>query len=189
MSRAVGKRPLRTMLQTSAWRTILVVNVVCTGVLLGLLQWGVFFMLQSYLASTAMVYLLGTSVWLIGSVIGLAVAGEGGELWWAAGMVVAYYVFRYVALAYPYNLACLPLLLVMIAIMGGYAGRFFRYRSKLFGAPKWLFFIENCGFVIGMVCTIVALFHIGASVLITAPLIGSALVLATAVSLRFHSTP
>lgn len=159
-------------------------NVVLTGVLLGQLQWGVFFMLQSYLASTAIVYLLGTSCWLIGSLIGLVVPGSRGELFWAAGMVAAYCVFAYVAAGHPYQLGWLPVLLVLISAMGCYAGRFFRYRAGVFRAPKWLFFIENCGFVLGIVLTIAALFHAGSSALMTAPLIVSALVLATALGVK-----
>jgi len=176
----------RATLRGAAWRAAVLLNALLTGVLLGQLQWGVFFMLQSYLASTAVVYLLGTVCWLIGSLIGLVVRGERGELFWAAGMVAAYYVFARVAANHPYQLGWLPVLLPLIALMGCYAGRFFRYRARFFSAPKWLFFTENCGFVLGIVLTIVALFVAGSSALLTAPLAVSTLVLGTALLLRFH---
>ena len=176
----------RTGLRDAAWQAALLLNVALTGVLLGELQWGVFFLLQSYLASTAIVVLLGTICWLIGSLIGLVVRGERGELYWAAGMIGAYYAFTYVATGHPYQLGWLPLLLALIALMGCYAGRFFRYRSRFFSAPKWLFFTENCGFVLGIVLTFAVLFSAGSSALLTAPLVVSVFVLGTAVSLRFH---
>jgi|SRR5262245_20566981 len=172
--------------RTAAWRAALLLNVALTGVLLGQLQWGVFFLLQSFLASTAVVYLLGTLCWLIGSLIGLVVRGERGELFWAAGMIGAYYAFAVLAAGHPYQLGWLSVLLPLIALMGCYAGRFFRYRARHFAAPKWLFFTENCGFVLGIVLTIGLLFSFGSSALLSAPLVVSVLVLGTAVPLRFH---
>jgi hypothetical protein len=165
-------------------RTVLLLNVALTGVLLGQLQWGVFFMLQSYLASTAVVYLLGTVCWLAGSLIGLIVPGQRGELVWAAGMVAAYCVFAWLAEGHPYQLGWLPVLLLLVGVMGGYAGRFFRYRAGLFRAPKWLFFVENCGFVLGILLTVALLYHAGSSALLAAPLAVAAAVLATAWGLR-----
>src|SRR5262245_18681840 len=172
--------------RTAAWRAALVLNVALTGVLLGQLQWGVFFLLQSSLASTAVVYLLGTICWLLGSLIGLVVRGERGELWWAAAMIGAYYGFAALAIGHPYQLGWLAVLLPLIALMGCYAGRFFRYRARFFAAPKWLFFTENCGFVLGIVLTFAALFSMGSSALLTAPLVVSVLVLGTAAALRLH---
>jgi hypothetical protein len=176
----------RANLRGAAWQAALALNVVSTGVLLGQLQWGVFFMLQSYLASTAVVYLLGTICWLLGSLLGLVARGGRGELFWAAGMVASYYAFARLAAGHPYQLGWLTVLLPLIAFMGCYAGRFFRYRAGFFAAPKWLFFTENCGFVLGIVLTIVALFTMGSSALLTAPLVVSVVVLGTALSLRFH---
>ena len=71
---------------------------------------------------------------------------------------------------------------LLIGLRGCYAGRFFRYRARFFAAPKWLFFTENCGFVL----TIAALFSLGSSALLTAPLVVPALVLGTAAALRLH---
>lgn len=165
--------------------TLASINIAATGVLLGLLQWSAFFLLQSYLASTAVVYLLATTVWLCGSVAGLLIPGSGREPLWLGGAAAAYYAMRALASAHPYDFRYLPLLLLCVAAMGAYAGRFFRYRGKAPGGAKWLFFIENTGFVTGMALTVIALFWFGDSFLGVAPAIAAVFCLATSRVRRF----
>jgi hypothetical protein len=155
-----------------------VANAVATGLFLGTLQWSVFFLLQSYLASTAVVYLLATSVWLAGSLAGMVAPGAREPLW-LVGAVGAFYVFRFLATAHPYALGWLPPLLLLVAAMGAYAGRFFRCRAGLFPSAKWLFFLENTGFVAGMMTTAVALYWAGETWFTVAPLCAFGLVAAT----------
>ena len=157
---------------------LLVVNVLATGVMLGILQWSVFFLLQSFLASTAIVYLLATAVWLLGSLLGMVLPGRQEALW-LAGCVGCFYGFRAVAEAHTYALAWLPLLLLLVAGMGAYAGRFFRCRAAAFPATKWLFFLENTGFVAGLLLTAVCLYWMGASFFAAAPIAAAGVTLAT----------
>lgn len=168
------------MTTTGSGRLAVFANVFLTGVLLGALQWSVFFLLQSYLASTAVVYLLGTCAWLLGSVLGLAVPGDQKEPWWLAFSGLSYFLFRFLAAAHPYQLGWLPLLLAAIAGIGCYAGRFFHCRRGAFKSTKWLFFNENCGFLVGMGFTVAALYLWGPQVLFKAP---AALFAVVAVSL------
>lgn len=163
-------------------------NIALTGAFFGVLQWGAFFLLQSYLASTAIIYLLATSVWLLGSLAGLALPGRRGEAAWLATATAAYYALQWVAKANPYDLRFLPLLLLFVAAMGAYAGRFFRFRRAALGTAKWLFFIENTGFVLGMVFTVVALFWTGESLLQLAPAVGAGLCLLTALPFAGQAT-
>ena len=156
------------------------VNIALTGAFFGVLQWGAFFLLQSYLASTAMIYLLATTVWLVGSLVGLVAPGQRGEALWLLAATGAYYALDGVARANPYDLRFLPLLLLFVAVMGAYAGRFFRFRRGALGHAKWLFFVENTGFVGGMIFTVVALFWTGAALLQWTPAVGAALCLLTA---------
>ena len=164
-------------------------NAVATGALLGQRQWGVFFMLQSYLASTALVYLLGTAVWLAGSLVGLCVPGAGFEAALLGAMLVAYSLFRWLAVRHAYDLSWLPVLLLLVACMGSYAGRFFRYRADAFSRAKWLFFLENCGFLSGMVLTVLGLFLAGAPTLVIGPWLMSIPVLATLALIRRLEPP
>jgi hypothetical protein len=159
-------------------RLVLGANAVATGVLLGTMQWSVFFLLQSYLASTAIVYLLATCVWLLGSLAAMALPG-GRERLWLAGAVAAFYLFRGLAVSHPYALGWLPVLLLLVAGMGAYAGRFFRERAGVFARTKWLFFWENTGFIAGMATTAVALYWTGEAWFTVAPIAAAALVVAT----------
>lgn len=157
-----------------------VCNVALTGVFFGLLQWSAFFLLQSFLASTALVWLLASSVWLLGSLVGLALPDRRGpEPWWLIASVVAYYALLWLAVLFPYEFGQLPWLLAAVAVMGLYAGRFFRFRRTALGSAKWLFFVENTGFVAGLVLTVVGLFWFGERVLILAPAAAGALCMVT----------
>jgi hypothetical protein len=159
-----------------------------TGLFLGTLQWSVFFLLQSYLASTAMVYLLATCVWLTGSLAGMVIPGRREPLW-LGGAVASFYLFRFIAEGHPYALGWLPLLLVLVLGMGAYAGRFFRCRAGVFPSAKWLFFLENTGFVGGMACTAVALYWTGDTWFAIAPLLAAAAVVATGRPFLFPRAP
>lgn len=157
-----------------------VANVALTGLFFGLLQWSAFFLLQSFFASTALVWLLASSVWLLGSLAGLALPGQRvAEPWWLFGAVLGYYALLWSALRFPYDLGKLPWLLAAIAVMGLYAGRFFRFRRAALGSAKWLFFVENTGFVAGLVLTVAGLFWFGEGPLILAPAGAGALCLLT----------
>ncbi|MBI3887271.1 MAG: hypothetical protein HY302_16320 [Opitutae bacterium] len=162
-------------------------NVAATGVYFGVLQWGAFFQLQSYLASTAVVYLLATTVWLAGSFAGLLLPMRAGEGWWIAAAASGYYGLRAVAVAHPYDFGLLPVLLAFVALMGGYAGRFFRARQEAAGGAKWLFLVENTGFVAGLVATVAGLYWLGEGFLAVAPGALAAVCLATAGAGRFRN--
>ena len=73
-----------------------------------------------------------------------------------------------------------------LAVMGAYAGRFFRCRQQ--ANPKWLFFVENTGFVAGIIVTAVALFWWGDVFLLVAPgALGAACWLSAAAGNRRNS--
>ncbi|MCC6233341.1 MAG: hypothetical protein IT580_11900 [Verrucomicrobiales bacterium] len=138
-------------------------NLVATGAYFGVLQWCAFFRLQSSLAATAMVYLLATAAWMLGSLVGLTLPGRSREGGWLAASVVSYAILDGVAQGHPYDLAWLPVCLSAVVVMGGYAGRFFRFRAGSVGESRSLFFLENTGFVLGMGFTVLGL-HLGGDV-------------------------
>jgi hypothetical protein len=144
-------------------------NAVVTGALLGVLQWGVLVWLSTYLSSTALVYLLSTAVWLVGSVAGLLAPGRRLEWAWLAAAMGAHAACRALAVAHPYDLSALPALLACVAVMGSYAGRFFRFRAPAFRKVKWLLFLENTGFVLGLLGAVLALFVLGERALVLLP--------------------
>lgn len=154
-------------------------NVLFTGILFGFLQWSTFFLLQSYLASTALVWLLASSVWLLGSLAGLVTPGRIREPWWLTAAILSYYALFWLAHRHPYELGLLPLLLVFVAGMGLYAGRFFRCRRNAPGGARWLFLIENTGFVLGLLLTVALLYWTGLPSLLLAPAFSAAFCLLT----------
>ncbi len=145
------------------------VNLVLTGIFLGVLQWSAFFQLQSNLAATALVWMLATVAWLLGSFLGLVIPGPNREVWWLASTTLGYYLLRWLAAAHVYDLRWLVPLLGCVAIMGGYAGRFFRCRQAAPGGAQNLFFLENTGFVVGMVLTVLALYWLSESAFAAIP--------------------
>lgn len=134
------------------------INLVLTGVFLGVLQWSAFFQLQSNLAATALVWMLATAGWLLGSLVGLVAPGPHRETWWLAAAIAAFYLLRWLAGSHVYDLRWLPALLGCVVIMGGYAGRFFRCRQGTPGGARRIFSLENTGFVAGMALTVSALY-------------------------------
>jgi hypothetical protein len=154
-------------------------NFLFTGILFGFLQWSTFFLLQSYLASTALVWLLASSVWLLGSLAGLVIPGRNHEPWWLAAAIASYYALVWLAQRHPYELGFLPPLLVCVAGMGLYAGRFFRCRRNTPTGARVLFLVENTGFVVGLLLTFVLLYWAGQASLMLAPAVSAALCLLT----------
>ncbi len=178
-AKAQGHGPRRRLSRGWYWT-----HVAVTGAYFGALQWSAFFLLQSYLASTATVYLLATLAWLGGSLAGLAAPGRAREGWWLAVSVSAYLFLFQWARAHPYELQWLPVLLVAVAGMGGYAGRFFRFRATGGEGSQRLFFTENTGFVAGMFLTVAILYRIGDRGLLLIPLAGAALCAVTRLGFR-----
>ncbi len=153
------------------------INTVVTGIYFGTLQWSAFFLLQSYLASTAIVYLLATAAWMAGSLAGLALPGKGRELAWLIASIACFGLLHLLATSHPYAMNWLPALLLCIAGMGGYAGRFFRFRAMAGSVENSdrLFLWENTGFISGMGLTLVLLTGLGDSTLLVAPAAGAVL--------------
>lgn len=166
---------------------LIVINIAVTGAYFGLLQWATFFVLQSSFAATAMVYLLATVVWLIGSVLGLTLSGPRNEVWWWGFATLGYYALLGVGRIRPFDLSVLPLLMLFVAGMGAYAGRFFRYRRGLLPRTKHLFLVENTGFIVGMLATVSALFWAGESFLLFAPAVVATVCVGTALPLKSES--
>ena len=166
-------------MKTKTQTLVAVINVAATGVLFGLLQWGAFFQLQSFLASTALVWLAATITWLAGSLIGLLLKTSWHEAYWILATISAYLSLIWLARWHPYDFAWMPVLLGCVLVMGAYAGRFFLLRERVFGRVKWLFFIENTGFVVGSIAALVLLYQVGLAALALAPGLTAAVCLLT----------
>lgn len=155
------------------------------GLLLGLLQSGLFFQLTFTLSSGFGTYLLITLCWLAGSVIGVYfVQGLSVSL---RGLLVIM-LFAYVACAWlvnnhPYDSRALPLYGALIVTAGLYPGVFFARAARAYTA-KTLFFWENNGFIIGLVSCSILFMLLGRLSLWVAPAVFAAILW-----IAFHNTP
>lgn len=152
---------------------------VLVGVLLGLLQTGLFFQLSFTLSSSFGTYLMITVCWLAGSAVGVTMARQGvapqGRASLLLGGVAAYFACAVLLAAFPFNSALTPLYATLTAATGLYPGVFFVRMGRVYTA-RALFFRENNGFILGVTGGTLAFMLIGRSILWAAPLATAALI-------------
>lgn len=152
---------------------------VLVGVLLGLLQTGLFFQLSFTLSSSFGTYLMITVCWLAGSAVGVTLARQGmmpqrHPILLLAGLA-AYFACAALLAAFPFNSALTPLYATLTAVTGLYPGVFFVRMGRVYTA-RALFFRENNGFILGVVGGTLAFMLLGRSVLWAAPLATAVLI-------------
>ncbi|MEO8608425.1 MAG: hypothetical protein ABI690_11105 [Chloroflexota bacterium] len=141
------------------------------GLLLGLLQTGLFFQLTFTLSSTFGTFLLVTLCWLVGSAVGVLYLNR---------MTTRTQVFLGVALLayaacggllalFPFGTALWPLYAGLILITGFYPGVFFARMEQHFPA-RILFARENNGFILGLVLGTILFMLAGRIILWVLPL-------------------
>lgn len=122
------------------------------GVLLGLLQTGLYFQLSFMLSSSVRTFLLVTVCWLVGSVIGIGLAKRVHVP--LSGFVLlalaAYFACVLLLAAAPFQTQFWPVYACLIGLTGLYPGVFF-VRMGTFYRARDLFFRENNGFIAGLV--------------------------------------
>ena len=122
------------------------------GLLLGLLQTGLFLQLSFTLSSSIGTYLLVTLSWLVGSAAGAVLLPRTGMgLRLALALTAAAYTgTALVLLAAPFQTTLWPLYALLTGCMGLYPGLFFARMAPLYPA-RALLFMENNGFILGLV--------------------------------------
>ncbi len=136
------------------------------GVLLGLLQSGLFFLLTFTLSSGFTTYLLITLCWLMGGVVGALYVNRMNLSHRALllMMLLAYALCNWLVSANPFNTQIWPIYGFLISLAGIYPGVFFARSSKLYPVRS-LFFWENNGFIVGLVATTLSFMVFGRSIL------------------------
>ncbi len=155
-------------------------HLLLVGMLLGVLQTGLFFQLSFTLSSTFGTFLLITLCWLAGSalgVMGVARATIATEVWLLLALV-AYAISLLLAQAAPFNTALWPLYGALIVLGGLYPGVFFARYSRHSRAGTMLLW-ENNGFIIGLVGLTLLFMLLGRGVLWLSPALLALLVLFT----------
>jgi hypothetical protein len=143
---------------------------VLVGILLGLLQTGLFFQMTFTLSSSFGTFLLVTLCWLLGSAIGIT---QNARLKYASGVflmlaLLAYSLCGVLLLMLPFDTTLWPLYGGLVLLMGLYPGVFFARMSAVFPA-RTLLTRENNGFIMGLVMGTLLFMLIGRVVLWIAP--------------------
>jgi hypothetical protein len=148
------------------------------GILLGLLQTGLFFQLTFALSSSFRTFLLITICWLVGSAVGIRIANQvnlhlNG---FALLGILAYFTCVVLLGAAPFNTDLWPVYAVFIILTGIYPGVFFARISEYYTA-RHLFFRENNGFIVGLVSGTLLFLVIGRAALWAMPILLAAVVM------------
>lgn len=122
------------------------------GILLGLLQTGLYFQLSFTLSSSFRTFLMVTVCWLVGSVIGVHIASRVhlhlNDFLWLA--LAAYFACAVLLGLAPFDTQLWPAYASLIVLAGLYPGVFFVRLGEHYSARD-LFFRENNGFIIGVI--------------------------------------
>jgi hypothetical protein len=147
------------------------------GVLLGLIQTGLFFQLTFTLSSGFATYLLVTLCWLVGSALGVLVIARGripvGA--WLAVALAAYGLCAVLLGLAPFETGLSPIYAALVGLAGVYPGVFFARMSAVYRA-RTLFLWENNGFILGLALGTLLFLLIGRAALWIAPLLVAAAV-------------
>jgi hypothetical protein len=143
------------------------------GLLLGLLQTGLFFQLTFTLSSSFQTFLMVTICWLLGSAIGLRAGGRLPLNVLLLLALVSYFACTALLGAAPFNTGLWPVYAILIIVTGLYAGQFFAQAGKHYTAQQ-LFFRENNGFILGLVSGTILFLLFGRLVLWVTPVITAA---------------
>ncbi|MBC7869480.1 MAG: hypothetical protein H7Y09_01465 [Chitinophagaceae bacterium] len=148
-----------------------------TGLLLGLLQTGLFFQLTFTLSSSFRTFLLVTLCWLIGSAVGVTYAAKlHVQLEAFIGLaLIAYFACAILLKIVPFGTQLWPVYAVLIGLTGIYPGVFFA-RMAAFYTARDLFLYENNGFLVGLVLGTLLFMLFGRVILVIAPIFVAAVV-------------
>jgi hypothetical protein len=142
------------------------------GLLLGLLQTGLFFQLTFTLSSSFGTFLMVTLCWLLGSAVGVSyIARLSYDLRiFLILALIAYFACAALLGLMPFNTNLWPLYAVFIVLSGVYPGVFFARSSRQYRISD-LFFRENNGFILGLVLGTFAFMLLGRVSLWVLPLL------------------
>jgi hypothetical protein len=146
------------------------------GLLLGLLQTGLFLQLASTLSSSIGTFLLVTLCWLLGSAVGVTYLAK--KRWptnaYLLVALLAYAACIVILNAAPFNTRWWPLYGLLIVLTGFYPGVFFARMSAVYRA-RTLFLGENNGFIVGLVLGSLFFMLLGRAALWAVPIVVAAL--------------
>jgi hypothetical protein len=148
------------------------------GLLLGLMQTGLFFQLTFTLSSGFGTFLMMTLSWLLGSAIGVLYAArlEFPTNQFLMLTLLAYFACAILLERLPFNTALWPLYASLVVVSGIYPGVFFARMSSIYRTSD-LFFRENNGFIVGLLVGTLVFMLVGRVALWVLPLLVAAIIM------------
>ena len=135
---------------------------ILVGLMLGLLQTGLFFQLTTTLSSGFGTYLMITLCWLMGSALGVTYGPKfAPRTTYLLVLALASYGLCGVLLSrLPFETGFWPVYAVLVALIGTYPGLFFARMASVYHT-RTLFLLENNGFIVGLVAGTILLMLVG----------------------------
>jgi hypothetical protein len=143
---------------------------VLVGMLLGLMQTGLFLQLSFTLSSSFGTFLMVTLSWLIGSAIGVYALSHKPLKLFLVVSLAGYGGINLLLVLLPFSTEWWPLYALIVVLMGLYPGVFFGRMGQYYSA-RVLFFRENNGFIVGLVAGTLLFMLYGRGVLWGLPLV------------------
>ena len=142
------------------------------GILLGSVQTGLYFQLSFTLSSSFTTFLMVTVCWLLGSAIGVSIAKQVRA---SVNVFLVLALFAYLSCILllttaPFNTDLWPIYACSIILTGLYPGVFF-VRLNVFYSARELFFKENNGFIVGLICGTILFLLAGRGTLLVMPIV------------------
>lgn len=147
------------------------------GLYFALLQFSYFFLMEAYVSSQSLSYLITLFFWLGGFLVGLNLRRTGWFLPLLVVGVTSYYLTWLLTRAVPFHTALYPAGAASCVVSGVLPGYFVPLMSRRFTAIKSLLFHENNGFILGILVSLRASTHFGDWFLSYSPALGATLVL------------
>lgn len=131
------------------------------GAYFAVLQFGYFFMLEVFLTSRSISYFIALFFWLLGFLIGLNLKKSTNYIFLLCGSIIAYYLFYFINILFPFKSGALVFLGFLILFSGICPGYFFIQFQSIYKNVKHLFFIENNGFILGIIISLLGAINMG----------------------------
>lgn len=149
---------------------------VLVGMLLGLMQTGLFLQLSFTLSSSFGTFLMVTLAWLIGSAIGAYALSHKSPKLFLVVSLAGYGGVNLLLMLLPFRTGWWLLYALAVVLIGLYPGVFFGRMGRYYPARQ-LFFRENNGFIIGIVIGTLLFMLYGRNVLWGIPMVLATLLL------------
>lgn len=128
-----------------------IVFAFAAGLYFAILQFAYYFVLEAYFTSRSISFFIATFFWLIGFLIGLNIHQKLNDQWLAILSISGYYIFYFINNIFPFKSFIVGFLIVCVLVSGAFPGYFFNRYNSQFRKVKDFFFIENNGFILGII--------------------------------------